>query len=50
MMEPVYPDSYRMKDPSVTAQDMTAGPGAPVVRIEGFILMGDVTVRDRPSR
>jgi hypothetical protein len=25
-----------------------AQPGAPVVRIEGLVLMGDLTVRDRP--
>lgn len=35
---------------TVRLKGTPAGPGAPVVRIEGFILMGDVTVRDRPSR
>ncbi|HEU5318618.1 MAG TPA: DUF1707 domain-containing protein [Chloroflexota bacterium] len=33
--------SMKLKGPA-------AAPGAPVVRIEGWVLMGDLTVRDRP--
>jgi predicted membrane protein len=33
---------------SLKLKGAPAQPGAPVVRIEGLVLMGDLTVRDRP--